>query len=763
MKQGLLAIAALLGATTVTAQAEYIRFIYNPGVAKKDAPQFAGLPGQPGVSGTAGAAGGIPPAILNQIPPAMRQQIMQMPPAQQQQLLRQYMSQAGAGGPAMGSSEGGPPMDLGGGSGRATGGMRRGNTGAQQGSIYGNAPNAGPGMGLGLGGGAPGVMGGMPGMPGMPGSTDPNLQPEEEFDLGVIKLELVVESSKVEVWKEMNNQAYKVLHKWGLSAVDPNDLKDRDITVQRIMEVDNRGRARPMPTVKSRWDAKIEEYKKKKGFPTPELILELADFALTHAMQEQFDQQLTELVKLKPDHPSAQAYKKYTTVDFKRTNLKDDPAASWSDKLGDFRVKNTQHFLIRYDTDCKAEVVQSYEKLLESNYRAFFSWFALKGKYLPTPEYRLVAVLSEKSDEFNALQKVFETIALPADAFMSRRDNLSVMSGTPLSDGYDSLHKTSQPLWVEQGWNPELCLKGDYRARRGQNSVQDISYAHTMALMLRGVEEQSERQAVSHVGTLQLATASGLLPRTVTAPHWVQYGIGSFFETPFEAYWPGTGAPHWNYLTRFQLWKDAKKLDKPDEALRKVVTDAYFHEAHADHEARTDHDKDAILKARTMTWSLTYFLAQQYLDQLLRYYQELAAMPRDMELGEDALAALFVKAFDLGEGSAGIGSAKAKDLARKWYEYMSRDTHLEVAQVLALAKKREEARVKKLQEIAAAKKAEAEAMAAARAANLQSLQPGQLPNVGGGYPGGANPPDSSGQQFPQPGKFGRGAGTAGDR
>ena len=54
---------------------------------------------------------------------------------------------------------------------------------------------------------------------------------------------------------------------------------------------------------------------------------------------------------------------------------------------------------------------------LEANYRAFFSWFALRGKYIPVPNHRLVVVLAGEHDTFSNLQKSFDTATLPADFF----------------------------------------------------------------------------------------------------------------------------------------------------------------------------------------------------------------------------------------------------------------------------------------------------------------------------------------------------------
>src|SRR5207253_7387193 len=76
MKHGLLALGVLLGGACVVVHAEYVRFVYTPGVVKKEAPDpqaanagqlqgtmpFGGAPaggrfGMPGMRGGAGAPG----------------------------------------------------------------------------------------------------------------------------------------------------------------------------------------------------------------------------------------------------------------------------------------------------------------------------------------------------------------------------------------------------------------------------------------------------------------------------------------------------------------------------------------------------------------------------------------------------------------------------------------------------------------------------------------------------------------------------------
>jgi hypothetical protein len=86
---------------------------------------------------------------------------------------------------------------------------------------------------------------------------------------------------------------------------------------------------------------------------------------------------------------------------------------------------------------------------------------------------------------------------------------------------------------------------------------------------------------------------------------------------------------------RYKSWESVKpsKLDKPEEALRNVVTDHYFNLMSG---KRDEEEKEkAQRKAQTMSWALVYYLAQERRDGLLRYYQELSSMPRDLDFDEE--------------------------------------------------------------------------------------------------------------------------------
>ena len=55
--------------------------------------------------------------------------------------------------------------------------------------------------------------------------------------------------------------------------------------------------------------------------------------------------------------------------------------------------------------------------------------------------------------------------------------------------------------------------------------------------------------------------ASKLLPRNVHAPEWVQFGMGSFFETPLQSPWASIGAANPYWLPRFKELRKNKKYE----------------------------------------------------------------------------------------------------------------------------------------------------------------------------------------------------------
>src|SRR5262249_40414750 len=153
----------------------------------------------------------------------------------------------------------------------------------------------------------------------------------------------------------------------------------------------------------------------------------------------------------------------------------------------------------------------------------------------------------------------------------------------------------------------------------GQES--ETAWAQTLTLLMMLQEEESVVNSVSHEGTRQLLAATGLegsaaplLPRTVEAPQWLQFGVAGFFETSRGPPWQGTGVANWLYLTQFKSWDRQKKLDKAEVALKQVITDHLFRNLE-DARAKDGKDKQtevrkAGLKARTMSWALTYYLLE---------------------------------------------------------------------------------------------------------------------------------------------------------
>ena len=137
-------------------------------------------------------------------------------------------------------------------------------------------------------------------------------------------------------------------------------------------------------------------------------------------------------------------------------------------------------------------------------------------------------------------------------------------------------------------------------------------------------------------------------------------------ETPKGAYWNGVGAPSWKHLVRWKAYAETDELEvQPETALRNVVTDKYFREV------KEPTDKN-LRVPRMMAWSLTYFLAEKKTDGLLRYFDELNNLPRDLEFDDAALLACFGRALDLMDTASPtqVNPGKLSKLANEWYQFI---------------------------------------------------------------------------------------------
>jgi hypothetical protein len=582
-------------------------------------------------------------------------------------------------GPPGMSGVGGGPRGSGGGprGGGSMGGPRGGGGLAGEGG-------AGPGMpGMQGPGGTGPAMPGMPGTPGAPGTQSGGGTAEEieEEESSPFYVEGIVEVNHKDVKVNTLTRRIEFKHRWGKTSVyiPQGATITQDKFVDKIEHREITLIWYKTGTVAQRYDKELREVLLKKD-ATAEDWLGMAEWALQHGRYDDVAKMVERAAKLDPKNEKVVAFKKVDAAMSKELP-KDDGADKLKEQLGGFKVAQTAHYTLLYDLQGSREADARLQRM-ESTYKGFFYWWAFRGKALRVPDRRLLAVLVDQPNAFEYQHaNVYDKVPMDVDGFCARRENVAFYSNKRLDDAYKNLSQVTTGLW--NSWNKDDLLNGQ-GWKQGQEA--ETAWAQTLTLLMKLQEEESAINSVSHEGTQQLLAATGLegssaplLPRTVEAPQWVQFGVASFFETSRGAPWPGTGTPSWMYLTHFKTWSKLKKLDKPEVALKQVVTDHYFRNLE-DARAKDSKDKQAEvrkagLKARTMAWSLTYYLLQvaDKREGLLRYYNELASLPRDMEFDEDVLMGIFARAFDLTDPGKPneVNQARFVKLANDWYGYVN--------------------------------------------------------------------------------------------
>lgn len=360
----------------------------------------------------------------------------------------------------------------------------------------------------------------------------------------------------------------------------------------------------------------------------------------------------------------------------------------------DYRALSKNHYTILH-VPTQDKLAERMHARLEQILAGYYYWFALQGKPLPLPEKQLVVILAENENKFDALHELFDKVPLQTDGFYATFDNVMVVSSQRRDEPFKAFKAHVGDLekqLKEQGLSFQKLVRGDPLTKKQTELKPDfLEYARAVALADRAAEEEGEISTLMYEAVQQLAAASGLLPRSVKVPQAIRAGLASFFSTPrsaselnLPALWTGIGGPHWIYLPIFRRLMDAEKdndgklrweekntattytLEKFD--LLQVISDYAYGTA-------DKADKEDMLfrrtKAESEAWAVTYFLLHKKLDQLRKFYDELALLPRDMELPADVVQAAFGRAFDLMEpGKNVVAPSKLEALDREFREFM---------------------------------------------------------------------------------------------
>ncbi len=730
MKQGILA-ATVLAISAGFASADYVIIVANVAGGRELTTVASG--GMAGMAGMAGMRSGGPPQGM------MGMQGMQ------------GMRPPGAPG---GQAQGMPPgANQGGGMSGRMGMM--GGGGGMSGRM---GMGGGSGMMMGMRGGM-GMMGGMMGMMGV-GTTD--VDDLAEYVIAVVEV-------------KAKGNLVKALDQKGLVPVALPPRLGKTCQLYKTpsfgeLFVITQSKDKAMPTVADQFNQKYAELTKEKASASD--LLALAEWALEHGMVNKFAEVMDKVVEADKGLSAAVAYAQVKTeLDRKAT---DDPAAaSWRGQLlRGYKVTETDHYLLVHNAaGDSAPEIQSHREHLENAIRGFYYWFALRGIALPVPHTRQVVVLTSKEDDFEQLHKILTSGPVVVDGFFARRESLPVMHSQRSDDPYKALTtfwenwkgKGYQRLQLLQNKNsgvPKNGVPQNIRAAAMPDltALVNIAEAQMLALMLVALEQEAELATVSHGASRQLLFASGLLPRNVAVPEWILFGVGSFFETPLQSPWPTIGALSPYYLPR---WRELKAKDSNQgglektnvDTLKKVVTDGYFRTLPPDGKPDSAEHRlyeAALRKARTVTWSLTYFLAQRHLEGLRHYFTELSKMPRDIELDDTVLLGCFARAFGCVDGNNKVDQSKLKALATEWYGYWA-SAHFESEQIMKEIREKIAKKVKEDEE---------NAKKASEGTNGQrgpgNFPPGMNPQQGGPQQGGLPqgppaPPGAAPQRRPPQG------------
>ncbi len=242
-----------------------------------------------------------------------------------------------------------------------------------------------------------------------------------------------------------------------------------------------------------------------------------------------------------------------------------------------YTVTATGMFLVAHPAG-KQHWAQRFEEL----YRAFVSYFQVRGFELATPEFPLVAIVFERQQDFI---KYVAAQGVPA--------NEQMLGCYLLASNRVALY--------------------DFDAAKQGNTAQNLA-------------------TIVHEALHQVAFNTGIHQRWSPPPRWVAEGLGTLFEAPGT--WNSRSYPRdEDRINRERLANyRAGRLTRPADALAQLLT------------SNRPFDTNAIA-AYAEAWALTYYLVETQPREYARYLQLTAARPPFTEYSSQDRLKDFVAVF----------------------------------------------------------------------------------------------------------------------
>ncbi len=311
---------------------------------------------------------------------------------------------------------------------------------------------------------------------------------------------------------------------------------------------------------------------------------------------------LVEVLKDDPNKKPSDKIQRFATI-WKELSPKLDQdvpvtgsAEDWRSRLSAGAVKQGKHYSMVYwgERQINPLVLERRLNALERNFKAYYLWHALQGIEPALPTKKLVTVLADRVTDMGPLREKLDGLPIHSDAFYSPIHDLIVFSPERidrLGAAFTDIARTS----YKNGWSRDELIRGIPPTGGSKQPPQELARMMTIALVDKLLEEEMDHSTMSREATRQLYVASGIIPRNVQLPSWLESGLGSLLQHPKGPMFSkdsknntvmvaglahGYGAPNYIQHRRFREMDTKKELNpKPEVLLKNVLMDRYFQAA----------------------------------------------------------------------------------------------------------------------------------------------------------------------------------------